>query len=511
MKKINLKKIDLKKINLKKINFKLLKLPTFKLSNKNNKVITLFKDYMYVYEKGIIVKKDKSFEKGIITSSISFKDTYNISFKLSKALDEEELLVEAEKYVYSQDILDLTKEYKIIYNFQKYDEYYYVDAFAAEVEKIESLMADDVKIFKYIDFISFSPFAFEEYYDLAKVTPEVDVFIYLGVEDAYIVGFNKGKFVFVRSIDKLKILEKELNKPLDEILKILKTKGLDKNNYEDEYVFEIIDTYFSKLSMKINNVINYSVNFFKLNKINKIFFYSPFDIFLLEENYKDFWSLSNIKFKLLTLNVDYDPFEYIVSTYNAKHYSNEYLNFSVFQRPPPIYKRPSGGLVFLVLAGVSLIVLDAAYKEHQIAHLKQEKMLLELRASSYKNKLNLVKTQIKFYNEELKKLNKKYENVAKEANQLYNKVNQLYSIYQKPFFTNEYAKIVDLLEKYNLKVRAFHKINKSFNITILSSHINYNKIPLFLKDLKKEGFSNIYIKQIDNNSTSYHTKVFFDD
>ena len=501
----------MKKIDFKKINFKFLKFSNIQLSKKSNKIITFFKDYMYSYENGRVIKEDKSFEKAITTTVLSFKDTYNISFKLSKALDAEELLIEAEKYVYSQDILDLTKEYKIVYNFQKYDEFYYVDAFAVEVEKLKSLMSDDVKVFKYIDFISFSPFVFKEYYELSNITPEVDVFIYFGKDDSYIVGYNKGEFVFVRNLDKLNVLEKELNKTADEIIELLRVKGLDKNKYEDEYTYEIIDTFFSKFFMKVNNVINYSVNFFKMNKIDKIFFYAPFEIVSLEESYKDFWSMSNIEFKRLLLNIDYDPFEYTTAFYNAKYYSNENLNFSVFLRPPPLYKRPSGGLIFFVLGAVLLIALDASYKYYKISELEKNKAIASLHISSYKNRLDLLKSKTKFYNKNIKALKIKLEKLSKNVDLLYEKVNKLYSVYEKPFFTNEYEKIVNLLDKYNLKLRDFHKINHSFNITLLSSHIDYNKIPLFLKDLKKEGFSNISIKQIDNNSTSYHTKVFFDD
>ncbi len=490
---------------MKKINFKL------NFSKKENRVVTLFNDYMFVYENGRVIKEEKSFTKSVISTVLNFKNVYNLSFKLSKALSEEELLVEAEKYVYSQEILDLSKEYKIIYNFQKYDEFYYVDAFAVEVENLKSLMGDYLKEFKYIDFISFSPFVFKEYYDLANITPGVDVFIYFGKEDSYIVGYNKGEFVFVRSLDKLTVLEKELNKTADEIIELLKAKGLNKDRYEDDYTYEIIDTFFSKFFMKVSNVINYSVNFFKLNKIDKMFFYAPFNIVSLQEAYEDFWSMSNIDFKKLSLNVDYDPFEYTVAFYNAKYYKNENLNFSVFLRPPPFYKRPSGNLIFLLLGGILLIGLDASYKEYKISNFEKEKLILSLHYSTYKNKLDLAKRQIKFYNKNIKLLNVKFKKLSKEADVIYENIEKLSSMYEQPLFTNQYAKIVSLLEKYNLKINEFHKTKNSFSITVLSSQQNYNKIPLFLKNLRQIGFSNINFKNIENNSTSYKTKVFFDD
>jgi len=480
-------------------------------SKKATRVVTLIGNNMYINEKNMILKEDIHPIKGIITSAVSFKDVMNVSFKLSRALLEDELLMEAEKYVYEQNILDMTKEYQIIYEFQTYEEFYYVDAFAIEVEKLKSLMGRYLNDFKYIDFISFSPLAFSEFYSITNTAPKTDVFIYFGEDDSYVIGFREGKFVFIRALDKFSILERELNKSTKEIIELLRVKGLDKNRYDDEYTYEIIDTFFSKFFMKVNNVINYSINFFKLDKVNKIYFYSPFQILGLIENYREFWNLSNIDFRKYSIIEDYDAFEYTLSVYNANHFEEETLNFSIFKKPPPFYKRDSGKLILLTLGLTAFVVLDATYKYYQISQMKEEQALFEKRASTYKRKLNKIKFNIKLYEKKIKASKKDLEKLSKQIDEIYEKIEVLYKLANKPILTNEYVRFVSLLKKYNLKINEFHKKDNKFSVTILSSQALYDNIPLFLNDLRKVGFKNIKTNLIENNSTAYKTKVMFDE
>jgi len=478
---------------------------------KASRVLNLINNDMYIYENNNIYKEDIHHIKGIVTSSVSFKDVVNVSFKLSKALTEDELLLEAEKYVYEQNILDLTKEYQIVYNFQKYEEFYYVDAFAIDVDRLKTLMGKYLEDFKYIDFISFAPFSFSEFYSVTNTRALVDVFIYFSKDDAYIVGFKGGKFVFIRALDKFSILERELNKSSKEIIELLKIKGINKNRYDDEYTYEIIDTFFSKFFMKVNNVINYSINFFKLDRVNRIYFYSPFEINGLIENYKEFWNLSNIEFKKYKITEDYDPFAYAITIYNLKNLDNENLNFSVFKRPPPFYKRESGKLILFTLALTSFILLDMSYKEYKLSQIEKNKMLIEIQASNYKNKLKKIKQDIEMYKTKIKASKKELSDLSKRVDKIYQKIEKLYSLNDKPLFTNEYAKIVSLLQKHNLKIYEFKKLDNKFIVVVLSSQAVYDNIPMFLTDLKGIGFKNVSINLIENNSTAYKTKVMFDE
>ena len=54
---------------------------------KKLKVIYLTNDYIYINENDRIVKKEFSFEKGIVTSSLGYKHILNTTFKLPKTIE----------------------------------------------------------------------------------------------------------------------------------------------------------------------------------------------------------------------------------------------------------------------------------------------------------------------------------------------------------------------------------------------------------------------------------------
>lgn len=329
-------------------------------------VYFLTKDYMYEYVDGRVVKKELKKEKGIYTSIIYFKDIFNHTFKLPVDLTQEELIIKAEETVFNEASLDLNKEYKINYNFQKFNDYYLVDAFIVEIDKLKKEFSDILKIFKYIDFISAAPFVFETYYDIVNIQPKNDIFIYFTQKDAFIVGFKDKKFVFVKSLDKFSTLSLQTQLGENELIKILEEKGLDGSFYENEELYNQIDNFFSQFFMKVNNLINYSKNFYHIEEIDRIFFYSNIKIKNLMQTYEKFWNLSGIEFKKFELQSEYDPFEYCATMYNAKNYLNEEVNFSVFLRPPKFYKTESGKLIIFSVCIFFLIAADALYKYHII-------------------------------------------------------------------------------------------------------------------------------------------------
>jgi len=242
------------------------------------KVIYLSKDSIYINENDRVVKKELGYEKGIITSSLGYNHILNITFKLSKDIDKEMLEVEAEKYVFTEGSLDYSKEYKINYIFKEYDDHYNVEAFIVETDVLKKQFEKYLKIYKYIDFISAKPFVFKSYYDISNIKPQNDAFIYLDENEAFLSCFENGEFVFVKSISKLSSLAKQLDVSVDEVKNILMTKGLNQDNYDDIETFNVIDSFFTQFFMKVSNLINYSVSYYGLTKVDRIFFYSPFEI-----------------------------------------------------------------------------------------------------------------------------------------------------------------------------------------------------------------------------------------
>ena len=474
------------------------------------KVVYLQKEYIYVYENGKIERKEFTKEKGIATTTISYKDVHHVSFKLPKNLDEEMLLVEAEKYVFTEGGLEYEKEYKINYYFQDFDDFYYVDAFAVDIEELKSVVKYATDTYKYIDFISLGPFVFESFYEIEEVVPRVDIFVYFSKDDAYMSCFRGGKFIFCKALNKISSLVRTLNLSVDDVIEILTEKGMKSSLYERKEVFEEINNFFSQLFMRMNTVINYSVNFYKLGKIDRIYFYSPFEIKGFFEAFSDFWSLSGVEFKKYSIESEYDAFDVTATYFNALHYDNENLNFSVFKKPPPFYKTEIGKVVILIGIVTLILGIDIAYKYLTIDKLEKEIRLLNSQYNEKAVQFKKAQKEVKDLNKKIKKLKKENSMIRMKINEIDKKVTKLYNILKESPFSNYLAEITALLKKYHLKAERINYFEKKFKVVVVGDYNNSSTIALFMKDLLLLKYKKVNSKEISNKDGKYISEITFE-
>ena len=397
------------------------------------KVIYLTDEYVYINENDRVVRKEFSYEKGIITASIGYSHILNMTFKLQKTIEKEMLEIEAEKYIFTEGSLDYSKEYKINYFFKEYEDYYNVEAFIIEIDKIKNEFEKYLKTYKYIDFISPKPIVFKAYYDITNLPPSNEVFIYFDKNEAFLSCFENGEFVFVKSLTKLSTLSQQLNKELDEVIDLLNEKGLNESLYEDKEVYSTIDSFFSQFFMKVNNLINYSISYYALSKIEKIHFYSPFEIKNLLENYKDFWNLSGIEFKKYEVASDYDAFDYTAVIFNSKNYENENLNFSIFPKPLPIYRTRAGILLITVTLLILILAGDFYYKNEVISEQKSQISRINYKLKRKQRLAKLLKLKIDKYKKEIKELQKENKALQMQISDIEDKITFLYPNLFKSF------------------------------------------------------------------------------
>ncbi len=476
------------------------------------KVIYLTNDYIYINENNKIVKKELSYEKGLVTSSLGYNHILNINFKLPKSIEKDMLEIEAEKYIYTEDSLDYTKEYKINYVFKEYDDYYNVEAFVVEINVLKRIYEKFLHIYKHIDFISAKPLIFKNYYDIVNLEPKNDAFIYLDENEAFLSCFEKGEFVFVKSITKLSTLIKQLDISIEELKTILSEKGLNEENYEDEEKekFELIESFFSQFFMKVSNLINYSINYYGFEKIDRIFFYSSFEIKDLYEHYTNFWDLSGIKFEKYDVKSEYDAFDYTASIYNSMHCENENENFSIFPRPIPFYKTKIGIIALLTAACFSVIGADAYFKYQTIS--KQQKIILTIKKKIAKNKRksDMLKKVITEYQKNINTIKQQNEALQEQIKNISQKIAFLKEIQKKAPIANEMANLINKLKQYKLKLLSFNKKNFHTDIILISKFRNSSNIAKLMKDLYDLGYKNIVLTEIENNEGIYISKVSYD-
>ncbi|AZV47067.1 hypothetical protein C3L23_07210 [Nautilia sp. PV-1] len=476
------------------------------------KVIYLSENYIYINENDRIIRKELSYEKGIITSSIGYKNVLNITFKLPKNIDKDMLEIEAEKYVFTEGSLDYNKEYKISYVFREFEEFYNVEAFVVDTEVLKKEFEKYLKVFKYIDFISLKPRIFKSYYDITGAAPKNDAFIYLDEEEAFLSCFENGEFVFVKSISKLSSLAKQLDKSLKEVIEILKTKGFNEENYEDKETYSAIENFFSQFFMKVNNLINYSVSYYSLSKIERIFLYSPFEIKGLIENYENFWNLSGIEFKKYSLdNTDYDSFDYTAAVYNSRHYLNEEENFSIFPKPVPFYKTKTGTLSLLAVVCFGFVAADAFIKYQTLKQQENKILVLKRKVQRIQREEKLLKTAIAKFQNEAVKLHEQNIDLQKQISDISGKVLYLDNIQKQEPVTNQLADLVKELKKYSLKLISFDKEGTHTQLILTSTFDNSSDIARLMKDLNSMGYKNVTSSEIKNNLGIYIAKVSYDE
>ena len=352
--------------------------------------------------------------------------------------------------------------------------------------------------------------AWEEYYNLTKTPQKNDVFIYFDQNEAYLSVFSDGKYLFHKSLNKLSDLSKITGKKTDELIKILNEKGLDRSEYDEEELFLKIDKFFSEFFLKIFNQLNYSINEYEIAKYERIFFYSPFKINYLFEQYENYWELNGIEFKQSNIQTEYNHLEYLITLFNAKNYSNEDIDFSIFKRPPLFITTPAGKFLSFTIVVFLLFLSFFVYWMYDMKKLNNEISFLNEKYMMLKRISNKNLTVLKVLKMKLGILKKKYNVLNSKLNKITDKTNILYDKNKEPLVYNLFAKITVYLRKYNLKVKEFKKTNSKYFLQIVSDFDNTHEIAKFMQDLINEKFKNVTSKTIKINKNKYISYVEFE-
>ena len=474
------------------------------------KIVNLTPKYQYVFDNGKVVKEELHKTNGIITSFLYPKDIFSITKKFDKNISEETILLEMEKYIYSYPGIDINKEYKTIFFKIPRENNLIMEALLVDVEDIKKNFAEILKEYKYIDFISPAFFGWEEYYKITKIEPKNDIFIYFSEDEAFLSAYSEGKYIFHKTLNKFSTLAKTLNKNNEEVIEILKTKGLDVSQYENNGEFNIVDKFFSEFFLRVFNVINFSLNEYQLPKFDRIIFYSPFEINNLFTQYENYWSINGIEFKKSLISTEYNHLEYLITFFNANHYNDESLNLSIFFKPPSFFKTKAGKFFLFLFFSFLIVILYALYENYVLIKNRNDIKILNKRYAKLKKENALYLKYASKYKKENKNLDKKIYNLQNNIQQVTSKIDILYKKAKEPLFYNVLAKIAGSMKKYSLKSENIIKNKKHITIIIVSNFDNTKEVTYFMNDLINFNFKNVKVTYISNGKNNYISKVDFD-
>ena len=477
-----------------------------------SKVLYLGINNILAYEDDKIEIQDIKKSNEFIGSVVKFNDLITYSFKLPKSYSEQELKIESEIKFYEEANLDMSKKYYVIYINRELsqEENILIEAVAVEEENIRRVFKDRIEKVKYIDYLAPQFFVFKEFYPVTKTEPKRDAFVYLDKETSFVTIYENGEYLYSKSLNSLNILLKSLKLSYDEFIELAKEKGLDKESYKEEESEQaiFIDKFFSEFFMKINNILMYGRSVFYLDGIDRIYFYSPFEIKNID-TFKDFWNLSGVEFNKLVVNEELKVNQVdLLALYYIKNLEdkNQY-NFNIFERPPPIYKTEVGKLSIFMVLVLCLFGGDYYYRTTIINPLKRDVSKLQAVLNEREEKSNTERAKLNF-------LQTKYDSALKKENEMNDKI-KFFSetikltnkIIEEPKVSDEFVLLSKLLKNNSLKVFSIDKNSTKFLIQVYATKQDRKNIGEFMNDALNSGFGFVSTKDILLKDNKYISKI----
>jgi len=456
---------------------------------------------IHPYEPSFTLCEDKVLRS---ISTLPSKQPFTISFlhnkefifttlHISKNIPEEDIPSLLELQTYENLDLDPAVRYVI--------RYYEVPPFDPNKRTFHIFVTQDKNIFKvfgdllkknrYIDCILPAPLLFTPLYHQKLIEEGTHFFIYIEKDDAFVTLYTEGYLVYTKSIrfsfediaHKISQIT-GLSISALEVMEFLKEKGLILENDQD---FSPYIEIFNEMLLEISDILIYLKRTYRVEIIDKIFFHSQIGFIKGIEEYIYTHlgknpSAFDFDYGCVIENPDTNTLHILMHLVAKESKTYTYPNFTLFERPPPLFKRPSGQLLAALIVAIllaslyPLYTLVMAYKlKYEIALLKKEYLKIHTQRVLIESQLNSIKKRIHALQEKLQTKEKK----------LSKKQNILQAIYDKKVhYVLKAATLADLskdLSNHKLFTTAVQAKEQNFTLHILAD--DEKKITSFIKDI----------------------------
>jgi hypothetical protein len=479
------------------------------------------KSYLYKQNSFYEANKKLLSKENFVVSYLQLKDVIVGSVEIPRSVQEEDLKDAIDIKAYDDLGLDSNIEYEIFFFDSKQDgDDRLFNVFAIDKNRVVESFAD-VKNISYIDYITVAPFLYKALYKKGIYEAGgIDCFVYFHKDDATVTIYQDGEYLFSKSIRyTLKNISDSFSKELgkrvdeDEFFKMLNSSGLQ--NSDSSYKQTLMKL-FGEVFVYINDVISYAKRAYGFGKVNQLYIGSEIGYIPGIEEFC--FSYVNIPSKPLDIkihknsdHIEVNPI-YSLMALSASIYMEEGddVNISIFKRPPPFIKRPSGKLTMAMAAGLVLGVVYPAY-QYLENEFKWKRELSELNIEYQKVSLEAKKRRAEF--DKLAKEHKKIdEKLAAKNKDLDFRTKLLHEIYSKKVSYPMKAKVLTNLfeEIHSHQSRVVGVDNNASDMVVTVRSDSDKDITELLSKLamkKRYDVSTPLIKRDGNETIYYESKV----
>ncbi len=445
------------------------------------------------------------------------------SFKIKKDQSQTDISSLVEIKMYEEAGLDLNKEYKITYVLKEldFDEMNLVEAFAVEISDIKKLFENKIKKIKYIDFMALPFLSFSTLYRNKILIPKNDIFIYLDSKEAFISFYKQGSYISSKSLVNIEEIAQKLSLQgftvdVDRLYTVLLQKGFDTSKYEqkESEFFNALESVFSDILTKINNIAMHNRSVFGFDRIDRIFFSTRkgrirgLKEFILNFGFSD---VEILDFNLFPDKQEDNFLDNIVASYGFDKFSLNYSshNLTCYPRPAPFLSTRTGKLFLSVFVFVSVLICGYFYIDIDNKRLMDKEQSLradyeniQKKVRKYKKEIVSKKSEFSKLENDIKRQSVVYRNIEASIEKLENLKNQDTS------YVSFLSKVNRLLGKYNLKTESITQIErKKLIVEVISDYKNRDRISKFLKALIKSGFISVNTNEIKLDKNRYQSTI----
>jgi len=509
----------LEKFN-KKIELPKLKMPKLTISKKAQSVsggivsIDAYSQKVYNFADNTITAGGLNFydKKNFYISYLYSHDIVTGVVEIARGVDDEELNDAIEVGAYDELSLDSAVEYLIKYVevHIKNSENRVYNVFAIPKDKIIDIF-DDLGSVKHVDLVLPSPFLFSALYEKEYLERgKVECFIHFDYEDAFLTIYQDGQYVFSKDLThSLKKINEEFARLLaqhvdeKEFFKLLQTQGLKTT---DSVIQKNLMKIFGDMFSYINDVIMFAKRTNSIDEFDNFYISSKIgEIKGISEFAYNYINLDSKKLDLVisknSSEINIDPLAELMIIYAKTHLKDADeldLNFSIFQKEPDFFTRPSGKIVKVLAASLVLSLAYPGFEWYETYMFEKEYQELSLKNQALQREVNAMKTALKGIFENKKAIKKRLESKQKE---LSFRTKLLKEIYNKKVNYAMKAKVLnDLFSKVNRHNSKIEKIENHDREVVLSVRSQNDKdITELIKDIAKNQKYEVSTKLIEKN------------